>query len=174
MASIKNCSCEQFGSGDALKMLEMHVAVETEAALDFGDDVRSALERVVHVVTGFKVARCVGELTTAELGDLVDLGAFGFEFFGDGGDEVINAAFEGFGIKDDQALVFATHWIEVGVVVCECGIGSPQWRFLGTAQAARLREPWQACFQEVGVRRVKTCLIRGRPCFPVGCCRCRF
>ena len=36
-------------SGDALEVLEVHVAVEAQAALDFTDDVGRALEGVVHV-----------------------------------------------------------------------------------------------------------------------------
>ena len=80
-----------------------------EAALDLGDHVGRALEGVVDVVAGLKVAGFVGELAAAELGDLVELGAFGFDFLGNGSDEFVDGAFEGLGVKDDQALVFATH-----------------------------------------------------------------
>lgn len=63
-------------------MLEVNVAVELEAVLDFRDGVRGAVEGVIHVVAGGKVAGFVGELATTELSDLLDFCAFGLEFFG--------------------------------------------------------------------------------------------
>ena len=96
-------------SGDAQEMLEVDVSVETQALVDSGDNVRGSLEGEVHVVTRFKVAAIVGELTAAELGDFLQLGTFGFEFFGDSGDEIVHGAIEGFGVKDNQSLVFAAH-----------------------------------------------------------------
>ena len=64
----------------------------------------------------------------AELGDFFELGALGFEFFGNGSDKVIDGAVEGLGVKDDQALVFATHLV-VGVDCYECGSDAPQFCF---------------------------------------------
>ncbi len=134
-------------------MLEVDVAIEFQAGLDLGDYVGRSLESVVHVVSGLQVAGFVGEFPASELGDLVDFCAFCFEFLRNRFDEIVNAAFEGFCIKNDQALVFAAHWMEVGVDGCVCGSDSPQWRFLGNAQAEQLPEPWQACFQEAGALR---------------------
>jgi hypothetical protein len=94
---------------DPLEVLKVNVIVQAQAALDLGDHFWCALEVVVHVMAGREVAGIVGEFAATELIDLFDGGAFGGEVFGDSGDEIVNAAFEGFGIKDDQALVFATH-----------------------------------------------------------------
>jgi hypothetical protein len=97
-------------------MLEVDVGVELEAGLELGDDISGTLEGVVDVMAGLEVAGFVGEFAASELGDLVDLGSFGFEVLGNGFDKIVNAAFKGLRIKYDQALVFAAHWIEVGVV----------------------------------------------------------
>ena len=102
------------GSGDPLEMLQVHAGVEAQAALDFADRFGAAGEGVVHVVTGLEVTGFVSELATAELADFVEFDAFGFNFFGNRGHEVVDAAFEGLGIKDDQALVLAAHG-EVGL-----------------------------------------------------------
>ena len=83
-----------FQSSDALVMLQMDISVQAQAILNFGDRVGSALEGVLDVVTGLKVAGIVGELTAAKRVGFFNFGAFGFEFFGNGGDEVVNAAFE--------------------------------------------------------------------------------
>lgn len=173
-ASPKTVLPNNSASSEAQEVLKVDVSVQAQAGLDLGDDVRSALEGVVDIMSGLKMAGVVGELAAAELGDLLDLGAFGFEFFGDGGDEFVNGAVEGFGVKDDQALVFATHRCEIEVIECVCDSGSPRWRCLGNAQAAQLPEPWQACFREATVRRVKIFPERGRPCCRAGFRRCRF
>ena len=99
------------GSGDPLEMLQVHAGVEAQAALDFADRLGAAGEGVVHIVAGLEVAGFVGELAAAELADFVEFDAFGFDFFGDRGDEVVDAAFEGLGVKDDQALVLAAHGV---------------------------------------------------------------
>ena len=93
----------------------MDVGIEFEAGLDFGDDFSGTLESVVYIVARLEMLGFVGEFAASELGDLVELRAFGFEVFGDGADEFVNSSFEGLGVKNDQSLVFAAHGMEVGV-----------------------------------------------------------
>ena len=126
------------GSGDAQEVLEMDVFVQAEAVLDFDDRSRVAAESVVHVVAGLKVLRVVGELAATELGDFLDFRTFGFDFFGNGGNGFVNGAINGFGVENDQALVFTAHqgegrWLDWDVYES----GSPRWRYLGNAQPER-------------------------------------
>jgi hypothetical protein len=78
----------------ALEMLEVDFAIEVQARLQLGNDLRRSGKGVVDVMTGFEMAGIVGELAPTELGDLIDLPSFGFDFLGDGADEFIDSPFE--------------------------------------------------------------------------------
>jgi len=89
------------GSGDALEMLQVDFAVEAKPGLELGHDIGATGEDVINVVAGFEVAGVVGELTAAELGNLVDCAAFGFDFLGNGAHEFVESSIQGLGVKDD-------------------------------------------------------------------------
>jgi hypothetical protein len=90
-------------SGNPLDVLQEDLGVQAEALLNFVGDVSLGREGVVDVMTGLEVAGVVNELAAAELIDLVKLGAFGFDFLADRADELVNGAFKGLGVKDDQS-----------------------------------------------------------------------
>lgn len=101
------------GSGETLVVLEMNVFVQLETGFDFLDRFGGGFEGVVDVVAGGDVAGGVGEFLAAELVDFFDFGTFGLEVFGDGFDGVFDGAVDALRIEDDQALVFAAHWLDV-------------------------------------------------------------
>lgn len=90
-------------------VLKVHRGVQLQAALDAGDNIRSGFEDVVHVVTTIELPGIVNKLFASQLLDFIQLGAFLFEFFGDGADKIINALVRSLGVQDDQALVLAIH-----------------------------------------------------------------
>lgn len=130
----------------ARKMLEMHFGIEAQAGLDFFDAIGRGFEQIVHVMPGLQAPCVVCELAAAELADFSKLGTFGFHFFGDRADEIVNASFNPFRVQDDQAFVFPAHLLSFAVIGCVYDRGSPLGRLLGKAQVVRLHGPWQACF----------------------------
>lgn len=72
--------------------------VEGEASEDFGNGGGLSSEAIADVVAGIEMAGFVGEFAASDLVDGGDLGAFGFEFFADGADEFVNAAFGSLGV----------------------------------------------------------------------------
>jgi len=89
----------------------MHRVVELETSLDFFDHVSLGFENVIHVMSAIELAGIVGEFLATELLDFIKLGAFFFELFGDGADEVVNAALRSLGVQDNHALVLAIHLV---------------------------------------------------------------
>ncbi len=98
--------------GNADEVLKVHFLVEAQSALDFSDGIGRTLEGVIHVVAGGEVACVVGEFATTELGDFLDFCSFCLELAGNCSNEFVDTAFDGFGIKNNQTLVFAAHrWV---------------------------------------------------------------
>jgi hypothetical protein len=85
-------------SSDAAVVLEVDVAVELQPVLNLGNGVWSTGEGVIHVVARLEMASFVGEFAATELGHFFDFRTFSLELFGNGADEIIDAAFKGLGV----------------------------------------------------------------------------
>jgi hypothetical protein len=83
---------------DATEVLKVNVAVQLEAIPNLGNGVWCTFECVVDVVARLKMASFVGKFAATELGHFFDFRTFSLEFFGNGTDEIVNAAFEGLGV----------------------------------------------------------------------------
>ena len=95
-------------------MLQLNIVLDGEFAAHLGDHARVGFEVALDVETVLLLGVIhMRELFATQTVDLLQLGAFCFEFGGDDADESVNAFFVALKVQDVDALVFSIHdsWV---------------------------------------------------------------